>query len=395
MKRTLTATAVAILAAGLSLAGVSTSATAAPTNCGTTVSTSSDAAGWDFSQTRTGGHNDYVATGLHVYTDSNTSLDKAAGYRALSIPLGDAGTPTMTVTDATGVLPALQLGIDLTGDGTWDGYLVNEPASYGADQWWTNKTTFGVTPGGGYPSMGTLADYLAANPAAKVTDVGYSLGSGVKGDAIITSISAGCSAYEFTSVVPAQPAPVVTTTTVAGSDVTDCTAKTVTSTTSTSTVNSVLVNNVWVAQAPVVTTGTSVRPATETECPTAVVVPVKPADAAPVVVTGTPRVSCSADADSIVLTDVTTTTTPWVLVDNVWVAGTPVAVTVTDQRPATETECPTAVVIPLDTTPTASVSGNGQLAHTGYNLAPAGLFAGIFLAAGTAFVALRKRFATK
>ena len=182
--------------------------TAAPTvaACGSIAAgpgaTDLNAQGWDFSETRTTGHNDFVPTGLHVYTEAATSTDKAAGYHALSIPLASVGEPQIAITDPSGGQPSIQLGIDLTGDGTWDGYLVNEGDLYGHGMWWTNKTTFGVAPGGGYPSLGTLDQYLAANPRAKVVNFGYSLGSGVFGSAIINSITVGCTSYGFSKVPP-------------------------------------------------------------------------------------------------------------------------------------------------------------------------------------------------
>jgi hypothetical protein len=56
----------------------------------------------------------------------------------------------------------------------------------------------------GYTSFGTLNDYLAANPDARVLAIGYSLGSGVLGDAVISQITAGCVNYLF-DVPPPKP----------------------------------------------------------------------------------------------------------------------------------------------------------------------------------------------
>lgn len=72
-----------------------------------------------------------------------------------------------------------------------------------------------------------------------------------------------------------------------------------------------------------------------------VVVPEKPEP----VVTSVPSDSVDCEA-RVVTTTTTTTTTDWVLVDNVWVPGTPVVTTSATTREATEVECP------IDETPT-------------------------------------------
>ena len=241
-----------------------------------------NANGWTYTETRSTGHNDYVAGGLHVYTsgtaDENhiiraTSLDKAAGYHALGIPLKLIGTPALELASTTGGLPGMNLAISLHGDGVWNGIIVNEGNLYGAGMWWTSKTTFGVPAGGGYPSLGTLNQYLAANPNATVLYGGYSLGSGVLGNVVIKSETMGCKKYTFdVAPTPAIPTPV---TGVTGSSKTDCTAKTVTTTTVTTTSNLFhLDGKVLVADKNIVTTKTTSRPATAVECPVVVTPPV-------------------------------------------------------------------------------------------------------------------------
>lgn len=174
---------------------------------------------FDFSDTRRDGRNELGPDGLHVYTlgnqdsDGHQNTDKAAGYHVLStpIPLAEVGQPSMELADgASGVLPGLQLGIDRDGDGTWDGYLVNEGDIYGHGNWWVNKDYFGVSNGGGYTSLGTLDDYLTANPNAKVLSFGYSLGSGVQGDATIRSITFGDTVYDFHGLYSPQITAAVT-----------------------------------------------------------------------------------------------------------------------------------------------------------------------------------------
>lgn len=167
----------------------------------------------DATDTRTKGHNELTAAGLHVWTEDSSSDSKAALYHVLdqAIPLGQIGEPAITLADgATGVRPALQLGVDRDGDGHWDGYLVSEPDAYGPGIWWTNKQYFGVTGGWGYPSAGTLDQYLTANPHAQVVSVGYSLGSGVQGDATITSLTFGGKTYPLHALYPASIAATVT-----------------------------------------------------------------------------------------------------------------------------------------------------------------------------------------
>lgn len=176
---------------------------------GTVATDQSNLSSWDFSETRTKGHNALVNGGLHVWTDSNDSQSKAAGYYATpGLSLSDISSTSIEFVSYTGVRPSVQIGVDRDGNGTWDGYLVYEPWAYGDGQYWTNKTGFGVAAGGGYASMGTLAEYQAANPNAKVTSIGYSLGSGVQGDAVISKITIGDTAYTFgiSQTPPATPA---------------------------------------------------------------------------------------------------------------------------------------------------------------------------------------------
>ena len=172
---------------------------------------------WDFSQTRSQGTNEFVEGGLRVTTfsdDDNGSPDqrKAAAYDLIDVALSEIGTPALVIAPGfTGVRPSLQLGFDAEGDGTQDAYLVGEPWVYGggawsltvngdwadANFWVTGSNGFGVPSGGGYPGLGTLNDYLLANPEARITSYGYSLGSGVVGDAVINSITVACVMTEF------------------------------------------------------------------------------------------------------------------------------------------------------------------------------------------------------
>lgn len=164
------------------------------------VSTNVNPNGWTFSETRLAGANTYVTGGLEVETTPSAggnAQSKAAGYHTASnIPFADIGNVSMDYTYVSGVRPSMQIGFDKDGNGTWDGYLVYEPDSYGIGQWWSSKD-FGVGAGGGYASMGTLDEYLQANPDATAVNFGYSLGSGVLGKSVIHSITFGCAIYTF------------------------------------------------------------------------------------------------------------------------------------------------------------------------------------------------------
>ncbi|MEO7121817.1 MAG: hypothetical protein ABI400_01605, partial [Lacisediminihabitans sp.] len=79
------------------------------------VSTNLNANGWTFGETRTAGSNTYVSKGIKVETTASAggnAQSKAAGYHALSMPLSDMGEPSMAYTDASGVLPSMQIGLD-------------------------------------------------------------------------------------------------------------------------------------------------------------------------------------------------------------------------------------------------------------------------------------------
>jgi hypothetical protein len=178
------------------------------------VSTDVDHNGWTFTETRANGHNVYVANGLHVYTDGSGdtgdngsggtwNTDKAAGYHALSVPLSGIGTPSISLTNAGSSTPDLQLMVDFNNDGIADGTLVGQ-GGYGTDWWLTDGSAQFAKDGaplhtGGFGSAnhGSLNAWLASFPTARVLGFGYNLGSGVQGDVVIKSITAGCNTYTF------------------------------------------------------------------------------------------------------------------------------------------------------------------------------------------------------
>lgn len=179
--------------------------TVQPCSATTTLHTT-DLTTWDLSQTRATGHNEIVEDGLYAWTEGATSTDKAAGYYTTDFALEDAGVPAIEFATYTGGRPSLQLGIDKDANGSRDAYLVYEPWAYGDGNYWATAYV-GVPAGMGYASFGTLNDYLLANPNARIVQVGYSLGSGVLGEAVISKLTAGCVDYTFGTapVTPVTP----------------------------------------------------------------------------------------------------------------------------------------------------------------------------------------------
>jgi|GEM_PF-3015873 len=170
--------------------------------------------GW-YDDSKANGHSEMVEGGLHVWTTGGStdgSTRKAAKYLSVApFPLSQAADASIAFAPgATGPLPSLQLGVDMDNDPTtWDGYLVYEPSAYGEGQFWTNRD-FGISGGQGYTNLGTIAEYFAANQNAKVTAIGYSLGtlgSHPDGDSIITSMTLNGTNYVFG--LPANEAPTV------------------------------------------------------------------------------------------------------------------------------------------------------------------------------------------
>ncbi len=189
----------------------------------------------DQSETRATGHNDFrVTSGVRVWTEGNTNVgpnpttpnpddtwntDKAAGYFAVGEPIDEVGEPSMKWRargSSNTLKPGMQLVVDIDGNGSPDGILVGEPSypngnnlykePFGITNWWlSNGSTaafkaLAPTEGGGYGSdwNGSLAEWRdALAPEATVLAAGWSLGSGVKGDGVIDSITVGLTTYTF------------------------------------------------------------------------------------------------------------------------------------------------------------------------------------------------------
>jgi hypothetical protein len=156
------------------------------------------------SDTRATGHYEVQGTGLHVWTEGNTSTDKVAEYVDTDTPLADAGEPSLEYTPTSGSIPpGFQLVVDFDGDGSIDGILVGEPV-YNGDWWLNNAAKQFVkdgapshTGGSGSDNHGTLDQWRAAFPDANVLAFGFSLGSGVLGDGVIDAINFAGTRYTF------------------------------------------------------------------------------------------------------------------------------------------------------------------------------------------------------
>lgn len=175
------------------------------------------------SDTRATGHVEFLKDGLHVWTEGSTSTDKAAEY--IGVPT--QGIPATASLNWIGTQPqpgsqiVFDVDSDRTNDNTWN-ILVGEPV-YGDDYWYPGGTTralaHGVTcpqttGGSGSDCHGTLAEWQTAVPTAEVYAVGFSLGSGVKGDGVIRDLQVGDTDYRFTSDPATTVVPVTGTATV-------------------------------------------------------------------------------------------------------------------------------------------------------------------------------------
>lgn len=161
------------------------------------------------SDTRATGHYEVDETGgLRLWTEGTTSTDKVAEYVNTSTPLADAGEPSLSYTPTSGTTPpGFQLVVDFDNDGDADGILVGETV-YNGDWWLNNAAQQFVkdgapshTGGSGSANHGTLDQWRTAFPNAQVVAFGFSLGSGVEGDGVITEISFAGTTYGFAAAV--------------------------------------------------------------------------------------------------------------------------------------------------------------------------------------------------
>lgn len=200
------------------------------TACTPTTVWNTDLTQWNgpSSDTRTNGHKELTAAGLHLYTDNNSGQAKVTGYRSVNYPLSANGSQTIAQsidwTQEYGTVsgpgsaskewtPGLQLVVDFDNNGTSDGILVGESV-YGNSWWLSNGSQQFVKDnaprsGGGYGSnwYGTVNEWLTSFPAARVKEVGFSLGSGVHAGGILNSMTFGCVTYKFDGTAPVAPQP--------------------------------------------------------------------------------------------------------------------------------------------------------------------------------------------
>ena len=158
-----------------------------------------------YQDTRSKGHYQFTPEGLKIWTEDTTSESKIAWYHTYSVALADLGIPEIDYTPAISgqTLPGLQLIVDFDNDGETDGILVGE-SIYGNDWWLANSAKQFVkdgapshTGGSGSVNHGTLNQWLTNFPDAQVEVVGYSLGSGVKADGVLRSLTFGCHKWVF------------------------------------------------------------------------------------------------------------------------------------------------------------------------------------------------------
>jgi hypothetical protein len=160
------------------------------------------------SDTRSAGHVDFLEDGLHVWTDDATSNAKAAEY--VAVPAQGIPSTASLTWYGTSPQPGSQIVFDVDSDrtnaNTWN-ILVGEP-TYADDYWYPGGTTraaaHGVTcpqttGGSGSDCHGTLAEWQQAVPTAEVYAVGFSLGSGIKGDGVLEDLQVGDTDYRFTT----------------------------------------------------------------------------------------------------------------------------------------------------------------------------------------------------
>jgi hypothetical protein len=210
MHSRITRSAVTVAGLGLALGALAV----APADAATVTQVRSGDLITALSDVRSAGHYEFLAEGIHVKTDDATSNAKVALYFPVSGTLPTTGSLEWFGTTNQ---PGAQIVFDkdqTTGNNNDFNTLVGEqanstnPAGQPLTDWWytggtakaaTNGITCPSTSGGsGSDCHGTLAQWAAAVPTARVTAGGFSLGSGIQGDGVLRSITLGQTTYVFT-----------------------------------------------------------------------------------------------------------------------------------------------------------------------------------------------------
>lgn len=162
----------------------------------------------DYNDNRSKGHYNFTADGLHIMTEDDSGLSKVAWYHGVDYALSEVGVPSMDYTQTSGIKPGMQIVVDFDNDGSNDAILVGE-AIYGNDWWVPDSAKQFVKDGapsheGGFGSAnhGTINQWLANFPDAHVSAVGFSLGSGVKAEGTLKSLTFGCFTWVFKLPAP-------------------------------------------------------------------------------------------------------------------------------------------------------------------------------------------------
>ena len=248
-----------------------------PTNScvpGEGIHSTNDTDVWSNVDTRADGYVEYVEGGLHVWTTSNTSAAKVSEGMAYNFALKHTGVLDLAWT-GTNPPPGINLFVDFDGDGSLDGTLVYESV-YGQDLWLTNgskqfvKDTAPVNGGGnGSQWHGTINQWLTVYPDANVQGIAYSLGSGVLGDGVITSITVNCTVFTFDYVPPVVPEKPEPTVSVEETETVDCETGVVTHIVATTTIDWVWNEQTWMWEEtePTLQVTSTERAVTAEDCP--------------------------------------------------------------------------------------------------------------------------------
>lgn len=184
--------------------------------------------------TRSTGGFDFLREGLRVFTtdaaNPSSSQNKSAEYFAASgsIPTsasydwyGTSGQPGSQIQFTTGATPTTANSGILVGEQLYSTNAAGQPLTDFSLSGGSAKAAGlglscpSMTGGFGSDCHGTLQQWNAAAPDAQVFALGFSLGSGVKGDGVLRSQTYGDTTYEFTDQAAASPAAGTTAGTVA------------------------------------------------------------------------------------------------------------------------------------------------------------------------------------